>query len=66
MEQLQAIVEAIVSYIPIALTVVGAFAAIAAVTPNKSDDKIVQFLLNLVNFVGANVGKAKNKEQPTE
>jgi len=40
--------------------VVGVLAAIATVTPNKSDDKIVQWLLDLVNAGGGNIGKAKN------
>ena len=46
----------------IAVEAVGLFAAIAAITPNKSDDKIVQFLLDVINFIGVNFGKAKNKE----
>jgi len=60
MEQLQLVINAIVGYIPIALTVVGAFAAIAVITPNKADDKIVQLILDLINFLGANLGKSKN------
>ena len=43
---------------------VGTFALIATLTPNKSDDKIVAFLQQLVNFFGANFGKAKNDETP--
>lgn len=49
-------------YIPIALQIVGGFAAIATLTPNKVDDKILQFLLDMVNFLGGNLGKAKNVE----
>ena len=44
------------------LQIVGALAIAATWTPNKSDDKFVQFLLDGVNFLGANVGKAKNVE----
>ena len=40
--------------------IVGGFAIIASMTPNKSDDRIVQMILDMVNFVGANFGKAKN------
>jgi hypothetical protein len=40
--------------------IVGAFAVIASLTPNKSDDKIVQWILDAVNFGGANLGRAKN------
>lgn len=52
--------ENIENIITIALAVIGLFATIAAITPNKSDDKVAQFLLDLVNLLGANVGKAKN------
>ena len=40
--------------------IVGGFAVIASMTPNKSDDRIVQKILDVVNFLGANFGKAKN------
>ena len=45
-----------------ATRVVGSAAVIATLTPNKSDDRIVQWLLDIVNFIGANVGKAKNND----
>ena len=51
----------IVEFSPIALAVVGAFALIAAKTPNKSDDRVIQFFLDIINFLGANFGTAKNK-----
>jgi len=41
-------------------SIVGGFAALASLTPNKSDDRIVQIILDIVNFLGANFGKAKN------
>jgi len=62
MEQIQAIVDMIIAYIPIALTVVGTFALIATKTPNKVDDKILQVILDVINFLGANLGKAKNED----
>ena len=40
--------------------IVGGFAVIASMTQNKSDDRIVQMILDMVNFIGANFGKAKN------
>lgn len=43
-----------------ATSIVGGFAILAAMTPNTSDDKIVDFILKLVNFLGFNVGKARN------
>ena len=39
---------------------VGVFAMVATMTPNKSDNVIADKLLNLVNVFGANFGKAKN------
>ena len=46
----------------IGTSIIGTAALISAVTPNKSDDKIVQFFLDALNFLGANFGKAKNKQ----
>jgi|TARA_R100001463_G_scaffold20240_3_gene49373 type IV secretory pathway VirB2 component (pilin) len=43
-------------------SIVGGFAVIASITPNKSDDRIVQILLDIVNFLGANFGKASNNK----
>ena len=40
--------------------VVGGAALVATLTPNESDDKIVSFVLKVVNVLGANVGKASN------
>ena len=40
--------------------VVGAFAIIAAWTPNTADNKIAAMLLEGVNFLGANVNMARN------
>lgn len=52
----------ITDYITIAFAAVGLFSAIATVTPNTTDNKIAQVLLDLINLLGANVGKAKNAE----
>ena len=54
--------EFIVKWIPIVTSFVGSFALIATVTPNKVDDKIVQFILDIVNFLGGNFGNAANKD----
>ena len=62
MEQVISVVNLIVSYIPIATTVVGVFALIATQTPNKTDDRIVQIILDVINFLGMNLGKAKNTD----
>jgi hypothetical protein len=42
--------------------VIGIFAVIARFTENKSDDKVVQFLLTAINVAGMNTGKAKNAD----
>ena len=45
-----------------ATAIVTAAAAIAAVTPSKSDNKYVQKALSILNALGLNVNKAKNKD----
>ena len=50
----------ILTWFPIVTSVIGTFAIIATKTPNKTDDKIIQLLLDVVNFLGANFGTAKN------
>jgi hypothetical protein len=40
--------------------ILGGFATLATLTPNTSDDKIIQKILDIVNMLGLNVGKAKN------
>ena len=59
----QSISNFIVVWLPIVTSFVGSFALIASMTPNKTDDKIVQFILDVVNFLGANFGKARNGDQ---
>ena len=49
-------------YFDICLTVIGAASVIATKTPNTSDDKVMQKILDVVNVLGMNVGKAKNAE----
>ena len=40
--------------------VVGIAAIVSALTPNTSDNKAVDFVLSILNALGANVGEAKN------
>ena len=58
----QIIIDFLTQWLPLALQVVGVFAVIATLTANKTDDRIAQFLLDLINFLGANIGKAKNSD----
>lgn len=46
--------------IQIIFQVIGIFAIAAAWTPNSADNKIANALLELVNFMGFNLNKAKN------
>ena len=55
-----AIIANLPSYLEIVTQVVGVFALVATLTPNTSDNAIVDFLLKLINFGGANVGSSKN------
>ena len=59
---IQAILAVVAKWVPIALSFIGSFALLAVMTPNKTDDKIIQFLLDLVNFLGANFKNAKNEK----
>jgi len=56
----QVLLDLLNRWYPIILQLVGAFSVLATVTPNKVDDKILQFFMDVVNFLGANLGKAKN------
>jgi hypothetical protein len=48
------------TYLEILTQAVGVFALVATLTPNTSDNAIVDFILKLINFGGANVGSSKN------
>lgn len=39
---------------------IGGFAVLATMTPNETDNKIVKRILDAINFMGANIGMAKN------
>ena len=41
-------------------SVVGGFSVLASMTPNSADNKVVDAVMQVINFLGANVGKAKN------
>ena len=45
----------------VVLKVVGAFAVIASMTPNDTDNRAAQMLADFVNLLGFNVGKARNE-----
>lgn len=47
-------------YVRLFFQFIGIAAAIATLTPNEADNKVVDGLLKIINVLGANVGKAKN------
>jgi hypothetical protein len=46
--------------VEVAIQIVGAFAIIASMTRNDSDNKLAAWLLKAINFLGANFGNARN------
>ncbi len=62
MEAFTSIFSWVTNHIPELLEVVGGFAIIATMTKNKSDDKIIQMILDGINFLGGNLGKSKNAD----
>jgi len=60
MEWISTAVGWIAGNVDVLLQVIGAFAAIATLTPNDSDDRIIKWILDAINTLGGNVGKAKN------
>ena len=62
MEQLELLFTNLPVWISMALTLVGAVSAITAVTPTKSDDKIVDAVLKVLNILSLNIGKNKNAD----
>ena len=53
-------------YIEIGLQIVGAAAAISAVTPNPTDNVIVAVIKVILNTLGANWGAARNEVKAEE
>lgn len=56
------ILEIAATWWPVVPTVVAVAAAIAAITPTETDNKIVNVVLKVVNWLGLNVFKAKNAD----
>ena len=52
----------IMQYWPIVAGVISPCAAISAATPSKSDDRIMQIILDIINKLGLNVFRAKNAD----
>tara|TARA_Y100001963_G_scaffold145886_1_gene220128 strand:- start:197 stop:373 length:177 start_codon:yes stop_codon:yes gene_type:complete len=41
-------------------SVVGGFSILATLTPNESDNRLIDAIMKAINLLGANVGKSKN------
>jgi len=46
----------------ILMSIITVATAVTAITPTKADDKIVNFVLMVLNVVAGNVGKNKNAD----
>jgi len=62
MEAIQAVINFVLAHWDQLFEIIGVAAVVATMTPNKSDDKIVQWVLTAVNALGANIGRAANSE----
>lgn len=60
---MESLINNLPEYLVYVSAAVGAFATIAAATPTPKDDGIAKALVKVVNFLGANFGKAKNADQ---
>ena len=47
-------------WLPVLFQVIGTFSMIAALTANETDDKVVNWILRVINALGFNFGTAKN------
>ena len=61
MEYLNLVIENWDTYSVAVLAVMGAAAAIAALTPTPMDDGIVAFLRKVIDIIRMNIGNAKNR-----
>lgn len=62
MGMLTSFIDAWPNYVSGIAGLISACAVLAALTPTKSDDRIVGWLLRIINVVGINVGRAKNAD----
>jgi|DEB0MinimDraft_3_1074331.scaffolds.fasta_scaffold177689_2 hypothetical protein len=54
------LLENVGSLLDIALKLVGAFAVVATLTPNESDNAVADGLMKFINLLGGNFGNARN------
>ena len=61
MQYVNLVIENWEAYSVTILAVIGAAAAIAALTPTPRDDGIVAFVRKVIDIIGMNIGNAKNR-----
>ena len=44
-------------------SIIGVASIVAAMTPNKTDNAVLQHILGIINLFGFNVGKARNRDE---
>ncbi len=62
METISNVIGALPVWLVAITTVVTAATAITAITPTKTDDKIINGILKVLNFLAGNFGKNKNAD----
>ena len=62
MEAFFALFDALPAWLNALTALVTAATAITALTPSKSDDKVLNTILKVLNFLAGNVGKNKNAD----
>jgi hypothetical protein len=62
MEQITEILEAAPVWLTAITGVVTAATALTALTPSKSDDKVLDKILKILNLLAGNIGKNKNAD----
>lgn len=56
------ILEGLPEWLTAVTAVVTAATAITALTPTKSDDKVINAILRVMNALAGNIGKNRNKD----
>jgi|TARA_R100000664_G_scaffold832_1_gene2450 hypothetical protein len=62
MDTILNLVDGAPAWVSAITALVTAATAITALTPTKTDDKAISFILRILNLVAGNIGKNKNKD----